>query len=194
MDGRIILYSSASQKIGEFLHQHFNRDSENGRFFPSSNIAVAADSFRQVGGFDAAFHRSASEDRDFCDRWLRLGWRLVTAQDAVVSHNREMSFRGYWKQHYSYGRGAFTYATARRVRNGGPVPFEGWRFHAGMISAPLRERVTPRSLYLSILIVVSQIAVVAGHFTEARARKRKTVALEQTAKPQAIQNSASLPR
>ena len=187
-------YSSASHKISEFLHQHFNRDPWNGRFFQSNNIAIGVGPFRQIGGFDAAFQRSASEDRDFCDRWLGLGWRLVTARDAVVIHYREMWFRGYWRQHFSYGRGAFTYATARRARNGGPVPFEGWRFHVGLILAPLREQVRPKSLYLSILIVVSQIAVVAGYFTESRARKRKTVPVEQMDKPQAIRDSASLPR
>jgi GT2 family glycosyltransferase len=187
-------YAAASQRIIDFLHQHFNCDPENGRFFPSNNIAVSADLFRQVGGFDAAFQRSASEDRDFCDRWLTMGWKLVAAWDAVVIHHRDMSFHGFWRQQHSYGRGAHTYAEARRRRNGGPVPFEGWRFHVGMILAPLRDEVGPRSLYLSFLIVVSQIAVVAGYFAEARAQNRNPLPAEQTAKPLTVQDSASLRR
>jgi len=166
---------SASQAITDFLHQHFNRDPQHGRFFPSNNIALSAELFRQIGGFDTAFLRSASEDRDLCDRWLRRGWRLVAVPDAVVLHYRNMSFPGFWKQHFLYGCGAFSYARARRQRNAGPVPFEGWRFHAGMITSPLRRSLRPRSLYLSLLILVSQFAVVAGYACEARTQKQQRV-------------------
>jgi GT2 family glycosyltransferase len=168
-----IPYSAASQEIADFLDQHFNRDKEHGRFFPSNNIAVPAELYREIGGFDVAFVRSASEDRDLCDRWLRRGWRLVSAPEAVAVHNRPMSLRTFCKQHFLYGRGAFSYAAARRRRNNGPVPFEGWRFHAGMILAPLRRSIAPASLYLSFLILVSQFAVVFGYFSEARRQKQQ---------------------
>jgi len=174
LGGRVVnglpnnLNSEASQAIVDYLHQHMNGDPEHGRFFPSNNIAVAADLYRQIGGFDANFRRNASEDRDFCDRWLRHGLRLVAVPDAVVVHSREMSFLGFWKQHFQYGRGAYSYAVARRRRNGGPVPFEGWRFHAGMILAPLRKSVGPQPVYLSFLIFISQVAIVAGYGCQAR--------------------------
>jgi GT2 family glycosyltransferase len=164
---------TASQEIIDFLGEHFNRDPERGRFFPSNNIAVAAELFRQIGGFNPDFWRSASEDRDFCDRWLGQGWRLVSVPDAVVVHFRNMTLPGFWKQHLVYGRGAFSYATARRRRSNGPVPFEGWRFHAGMILAPLRRSLQPTSFYLSFLILVSQVAVVIGYSSERRAWKRQ---------------------
>jgi len=163
--------AAASQQIADFLYRHFNRDPARGRFFPSNNIAVAAELYRQVGGFDATF-RIASEDRDLCDRWLWHGLRLVAVPDAAVVHSRNMSFQGFWKQHFQYGRGAFAYATARRLRGGGPVPFEGWRFHLGLILAPLRRSVRPRSFYLSFLILISQVAIVVGYGCEARARVR----------------------
>jgi GT2 family glycosyltransferase len=166
---------AASQAIIDFLGEHFNRDPAGGRFFPSNNIAMAAELFRQIGGFDATFWRSASEDRDFCDRWLGRGWRLVAAPDAVVLHSRNMTFQGFWKQHRLYGRGAFSYAMARRRRSNGPVPFEGWRFHAGMILAPLRKSLRPRSFYLSFLILVSQVAVVVGYASEGWAWKQRNV-------------------
>jgi GT2 family glycosyltransferase len=168
-------YDAASQEIIDFLHQHFNRDPERARFFPSNNIAVPAELFRRIGGFDAGFRRSASEDRDFCDRWLSRGWRLVAAPAAVVVHSRNMSFRDFWRQHFAYGRGAVMFADARRLRNGGRVPFEGWRFHAGMILAPLRRSVRPHSFYLSFLILVSQLAVTAGYASEARTQKQERV-------------------
>ena len=168
-------YSAASQEIVDFLHSHFNRDPQHGRFFPSNNIVVAARPFREIGGFDAAFRRSASEDRDFCDRWLRRGWHLVSAAEAVVVHNRAMSFRTFCKQHFLYGRGAFRYAEARRKRNGGPVAFEGWRFHLGMVTAPLRRSITPSAVYRSFLILVSQFAVVIGYFREKRTQVQECI-------------------
>ena len=106
-----------------------------------------------MGGFDSAFRRNASEDRDFCDRWLLRGRRLVTAPDAVILHFREMSVQDFWKQHFRYGCGAFTYATARRLRNAGPVPFEGWRLHIGLIVSPLGTVVGSQI----VLLVVSYL-------------------------------------
>lgn len=168
-------YSQASQDIIDFLHCHFNRDPEQGRFFPSNNIAVAAELYRQIGGFDQAFLRSASEDRDFCDRWLRSGRRLVSVPDAVVQHNRAMTLASFWMQHFLYGRGAFEYAQARKGRGSGPVPFEGWRFHAGMILAPLTQGAAPNAFFRSVLILFSQIAVAVGYFRESRAQKQGSV-------------------
>ena len=163
----------ASQHIHEFFREHFNPDPDNCRFFPSNNIAVAAALYRQIGGFDPEFRRNAAEDRDFCDRWLRSGSRLAMAPDAFVVHCHEMSFLGFWKQHYRYGRGAFTFATARRQRNGGPVPFEGSSVHLNLILSPVRKSFRPMSFYLSVLIFVSQVANLIGYLMEARAFKQQ---------------------
>ncbi len=168
-------HDEASQDIHEFYRDYFNRDPDDCRFFPSNNIAVAKARYRQIGGFDAEFRRNAAEDRDFCDRWLQSGSRLVRAQDAFIVHFRDMSLRGFLYQHYRYGRGAFTYATARRQRNGGPVRFEGWRVHANLIAFPVRKSFRPRSFYLSFLLFISQFANLLGYFAEARAVKREGV-------------------
>lgn len=180
--GRVInalpdnLNSAASQAITDYLHEHFNRDPERCRFFPSNNIALATASFRKIGGFDPVFARAASEDRDFCDRWLAGGLTLVAAPGAVVLHYRAMSFRGFWKQHFLYGRGAFEFAQARLRRNAGAVPFEGWLFHFDLLTAPIRKSLRPRSFCLSLLIIVSQIAVAFGYAFQARNRQQRGAA------------------
>ncbi|HEX5227279.1 MAG TPA: glycosyltransferase [Bryobacteraceae bacterium] len=168
-------YSQASQDIIDFLHNRFNGDQQHGRFFPSNNIALAAELFREIGGFDLAFHRSASEDRDLCDRWLQSGRSLVSVPDAVVKHNRAMTLRSFWKQHFLYGRGAFQYAQARKRRGSGPVPFEGWRFHAGMILWPRTQGGGPNAFYRSVLVLLSQVAVTIAYFCESRAQKQQAV-------------------
>jgi len=166
-------HAEASQRIHEFFREHFNRDPDNCRFFPSNNIAVAAALYRQIGGFDSEFRRNAAEDRDFCDRWLQSGSRLVMARDACIVHFHHMSFLGFCKQRYRYGRGAFTYATARRQRTTDPVPFQGWGVHAKLIAFPLRKSFRPGALYVSFLVFVSQVANLIGYFTEARASKQQ---------------------
>ena len=168
-------YSQASQDIIDFLHLNFNRDPEQGRFFPSNNIAVAADLYRAFGGFDLAFRRSASEDRDLCDRWLQCGRRLVSVTSAVVQHNRAMTLRSFLKQHFLYGRGAFEYAQARKRRGSGPVPFEGWRFHARMILSPFSQEAASNAFVRSVLVLLSQVAVTWGYFRESRVQKQRRV-------------------
>jgi GT2 family glycosyltransferase len=188
LGGRVInglpgnAHDAASQQITDFLCQHFNRDFQQGRFFPSNNIALASNLYREIGGFDPVFRRSASEDRDLCDRWLGRGWRLVAVRDAVVVHSRNMSLQGFCKQHFFYGRGAFIYAEARRRRGSGPVPFEGWRFHAGMILAPLGKSLGLRSFYLAFLIFLSQAAVVLGYACEIRVQKKQRLFQLQSGK------------
>jgi GT2 family glycosyltransferase len=161
--GRVInaltenVYAVASQMIIDYCFAHFNADPANARFFSTNNIAVAAELYRQAGGFDRSF-RFASEDRDFCDRWLSRGLKLALSPEAVVLHRHAMDLRGFWRQQFAYGRGARVYATARRRRGAGPVPFEGWRFHLGMLAAP--------TVNLCALALMSQTAVAAGYAWE----------------------------
>jgi len=155
--------AAASQLLIDYIHTRFNRDAENARFFPSNNIAVAAGLYRQIGGFDEAFRYAASEDRDLCDRWLSHGRRMVWVGQALVSHHRPMSPAGFWKQHFLYGGGAFSYALARRRRSAGPVPFEGWRFHAGLVLAPFRFTTGVSAIRLVSWLLLSQVAVIAGY-------------------------------
>jgi GT2 family glycosyltransferase len=56
---------------------------------------------------------AAGEDREFCDRWLRHGYRMAYVPKATVYHAHELTFCTFWRQHFGYGRGAFS--SARRV-------------------------------------------------------------------------------
>src|SRR5271166_6145454 len=133
------VYSAASQAISDYFRAHVNRDAERGRFCSGNNFAVPADSYSKLGGFDTSFARAAAEDRDFCDRWLSAGLRIISVADALVLHYRGMSFRDFWRHYFHYGRGAFVFAQTRLRRNAGPVSFEGWGFHLGLVLAPLRK-------------------------------------------------------
>jgi GT2 family glycosyltransferase len=133
-------YAEASQHIQELVYAHYNADPEAARFFASNNLAVPRAAFLELGGFDAERFPRASEDRDFCDRWLASGRTLRYAPAAVVQHARALDLPGFARQHMAYGRGAARYQRARAERGSGrlrdDVPFHLnrslWRRTLGM--------------------------------------------------------------
>jgi len=113
------LYSKTSQAIIDFVYSYYNADYEYARFFASNNLAVPADRFASLGGFHPHWPRVASEDREFCDRWLHAGYRMIYASDAIVYHSHWLTFRTFWQLHFNYGRGAFHFHRVRSQRRSG---------------------------------------------------------------------------
>ena len=159
-------YASASQIISDVVYAHYNREAARPRFFASNNIAVSAGLFHDVGGFNENFPLAAAEDRDFADVWQTRGFRLAWAPDAIVRHAHSMGLRGFWRQHFTYGRGAFQYHEARGARGHGGVAFEGVGFHFAMVAEPFRRKCGSR-LLLSSLAALSQLAVASGYTRQA---------------------------
>ena len=160
-------YAVASQIVYDYCYLHLNSYLEKATFFSSNNLALAKDLYDRLGGFDVTFKFPAGEDRDFCDRFMGLGWKLKCAPDATVVHYHQMGLHGFWRQHFGYGRGGCAYAIARRRRNRGHFPFGGWRFHLGLVFAPFHRARHEGALRLSALTFLSQAAVLAGYATEA---------------------------
>ncbi|MBN1259042.1 MAG: glycosyltransferase [Anaerolineae bacterium] len=164
------VYSTASQWIVDMVYAHFNADPTQARFFATNNLAVPAAAFRAVGGFDGAHFIFASEDRDFCDRWLHHGQRLVYAPQAIVYHAHPLSLRSFWRQHLSYGRGAFRFHRARARRNSGQIRND-ISFHAHLPALIRRTRPPGRigrQVHLLSLLAVWQLANAVGYFLEYR--------------------------
>src|SRR5207244_12942311 len=104
-------------------------DPDQARFFTSNNLAVARDRFRAIGGFDASFGAAAAEDREFCDRWLAHGHRMIYAADAIVSHVHPLTFRTFCQHHFWYGRCAFWFRRVRVRRGAGRVQVQSPPFY-----------------------------------------------------------------
>ncbi len=79
-------WSEASQLLVGFLHGYYNREPGSARFLTSNNLAFPRTGLVDVGGFDPVYQRAAAEDRGLCDRWTRLGRRLIYVPGARVSH------------------------------------------------------------------------------------------------------------
>jgi len=116
-------WSTASQRVIDLVYAYYNADPGQATFLASNNLAVHADAFRELGGFDERFR--TAEDRDFCRRWLAAGHELIYVPGAVVEHAHRLTGQDFVLQQFAYGRGAFHFhrtaaregdSQARRVR------------------------------------------------------------------------------
>ncbi|MDT7541869.1 MAG: hypothetical protein QOE33_1773 [Acidobacteriota bacterium] len=161
------IYSAASQTIIDVVYEHFNENGE-AHFFASNNFAVPARGFRAIGGFDEKF--VTSEDRDLCDRWLRHGYKMTYAPEALIQHAHPLTLRSLWRQHFGYGRGAFRFHRARRER--GAERFKPDRnFYLKLLRRPSSNGKGTRACALTALVVWTQLASTAGFAYEMLRRR-----------------------
>ena len=156
------MFAAASQTLISYLYDYFNRDPGEAWFLASNNFALAAESFRSVGGYDPTYPRAAAEDRDLCDRLRAGGHSMVYAPGAVVYHSHPLSLPAFWSQHFDYGRGARRYWRAHRQRCGDAVRVQPPRFYSGMLAYALRQEHTRNAPAVAALLVLSQAANAAG--------------------------------
>ena len=159
------LYATASQKLIDYLYEYYNRIHTQDSFFASNNIAMPADSFRALGGFDVSFPLAAAEDRDFCDRWNQK-YPMVYTPEAKVKHYHNLNLVSFWRQHFGYGRGAFCFHQLRAQRTTKKIEVEPISFYVRLLTYPFTQPTDKSQLLVSILFLISQVANVAGFFWE----------------------------
>ena len=111
-------YARVGGLILELAYSHqSSRLPRGARFFAANNLALPADRFRMLGGFNPRL--DASEDRELCDRWAEHGFGMTFVPEAVIRHATPTNLLGFCRKHFGYGRGAFAYqqgALASRAR------------------------------------------------------------------------------
>lgn len=155
-------FAEASQSLIGHLYEYYGAEAGRPTFLASNNLAVDAEAFRAIGGFDERLPRAAAEDREFCDRWLASGRRLGFAPDALVRHAHDLNLRTFARQHFNYGRGALYYHRARARRGGGALRVEPPRFYIQLLRRPLRESPGARGVVGAALLGVAQVVNAAG--------------------------------
>jgi GT2 family glycosyltransferase len=175
-------FSTATQLIVNYVYAENERETAGTRMFSSNNLAMRADLFRELGGFTEAFPLAAGEDHDFCHRWQHEGWRTVFVPDAVVRHDHLLTWRGFLRQHFNYGRGLYfcRRLIAQRERMVFRVRHAG--FYVGLVGFPLAEIEGPRGWVYSGLVLVSQFATLAGAAWEWASSRWSGVARGESAK------------
>ena len=162
-------YAATSQLIIDTAYERYNPPGAGAaHFFASNNMALMADRFRAIGGFNRNF--TTSEDRELCDRWLRSGYRLTYAPEATVYHARLLSFRGLWRQHFGYGRGAWLFHRMRARCGDGPLRPD-WELYWRLAMAPFAEGSGKRSAMIAALMLTAQMANCAGFLYESLHRR-----------------------
>jgi glycosyltransferase involved in cell wall biosynthesis len=165
-------FARASQVLIDHLYDHYGTDRE-GAFFASNNLAADRAAFLDVGGFDTSFPKPGGEDRELGDRWAAHGHGHRFVPDAVVDHHHGMGWREFWRQHRTYGEGAYHYHRTRAPRVGhGPRP-EPVSFYARLVTRPLRVR-TAQPWRTAALLVASQVANAVGFATAAVTARRRS--------------------
>ena len=160
-------YSVASQIIVDYLCRWYNTDPEQAGFSASNNLAIPAKGFHAIGGFDTTFTRAAGEDREFCDRWLYHGYRLVYASEVLVYHRHSLTFGTFLSQHFKYGRGAFRFHQAERVRhNLKRARLQPFSFYQYLVKAPFLRATGQQAFMLSGLMLICQISTAVGYSWE----------------------------
>lgn len=168
-------YSTASQQLIDCLYGYYNAGASGAGFLASNNLAMPAEHFRAMGGFDTDFPRAAGEDRELCYRWLHHGHRMIYAPEALVHHAHHLTFGGFLRQHFNYGRAAFHFHLKRMRRGEQRVRLEPLSFYLNLLRYPLSEGRGLRAARLMALLALSQVANALGYLWETTGRSRRAV-------------------
>lgn len=164
-------WAEVSQVLLDYLFESFNQNRKQAGFFISNNLAIPASNFSQIGGFDIRFPLAAAEDRELCDRWLRLGLPLGYVKEAVVKHYHDLSLAGFLRQHFNYGRGAWIYRQIRVESSPQAPALESRRFYSGLLCFPLKRFTLIKGALFGGALVLSQMANAAGFLRQAASSK-----------------------
>ena len=162
-------FASASQLLIDYLYEQWNAQSPGAQFFTSNNMVMRREDFLELGGFDTTFTLAASEDREWCERWLASNRVLVYTPNATIRHAHDLTLKSLWRQHFAYGCGAWQFHRARAARGG-----QFWKprlsFYTDLMRFPLtraRQRQTNyKPLVLIALLFLTQFAALCGFLFE----------------------------
>lgn len=168
-------YSTASQTLCDYLQMCWNSTTTKATFFASNNLAMPMKCFKAVGGFDAGWDRAAGEDRDLCDRLIEQGYRLVSVPNAVVRHAHVLTARGFLRQHFNYGWGAYHLHQLRARRSRGYLRFEPVSFYLNMMAYPFTQTPARQAAFIAMLLGFAQAATALGWISAGMSCCRKRV-------------------
>jgi GT2 family glycosyltransferase len=162
------LYAATSQLFASFLTSSLNVVPNHGGFWTTSNLAVPADTFRALGGFNPTLPFAGGEDWELCSRWLAEGHRICYAPEAVVYHAHHMNLRTFWLQHFHYGRGRFRVQCLRGQNNWQPRRRSVWSVGRQLLRYFRQHAPLWQVPFLVGLVAVSRVADNSGVFWEKR--------------------------
>jgi len=156
------LYDCTSHLLSYHRYHRYKTAATPVEFLATNNLAMQTELFHRVGGFIPNLEM-AYEDREFCDRWLRFGYRLTYAPEAIVRHCREMTLGSFCRQHWDYGRMACRYCDLAGNEVSGRIRRRLPQVYLDVARLALRE---DRSLSILGLAGLSQVIAASGFLLE----------------------------
>ncbi|MFH1481531.1 MAG: glycosyltransferase [Pseudomonadota bacterium] len=160
------LYSTASQLMVDYLYARYNAVATRARFFTSNNMAVPSNYFKSIGSFDTSYRFAAGEDRDFFKRWLSQGLCMIYAPEVKVYHSHRLTFSGFCRQHFKYGRGAYRFHFSATDHGERRVKMESFPFYLKLLCYPFTRAKGLHTPCLLTLMAISQLATALGYWVE----------------------------
>lgn len=154
--------AAASQQLVSFLYSYYG-DENPSRFFCSNNLALPADRFWELAGFDPTFPNPAGEDRDLCERWRGAGFPMYYEVRAVVRHFHGMKLVSFWRQHFRYGCGVVGLNERRTDAGRAAIRPERVAFYTDLLRSPFRARDLRQPARVAALLALSQLASACGY-------------------------------
>ena len=152
----------------EWLAQRFvdaeRLDSDRFGFTASNGFAMRREAFQRSGGFSPNFPLAASEDREFCVRWIAAGFHIDVLPELEIQHHFPLTLATFVAQQWRYGRGAFHFRLCVPADQGPRV--RNIRFYLGVVFGPFRSHGLLRGVRVGMLAAFSQFLVWAGYLRE----------------------------
>ena len=159
--------STASHLLLKFVLEYYNEGIGKTGFLSGNNQAVPASGFRAIGGFDEVFPPGVgADDRELCDRWVDFGRPLVYAPEARIYHPYVYTLRGFVRQHFKNGRGAWYFRRIRAKRNRRVEVEPLHSFYGKLLRYPLEQKCGLKTPLFVFLLAISQIANGSGFYWE----------------------------
>ena len=154
-------------RVNDAVTQHLHQWSSAHNvppFAPIHNLALPRDRFEKIGGFRSAARTPRGEDRDLIARWAERGWPTDVAEQALIIHDRQISFVDSLRQHHRYGRGAYHFAQQLSDRGQDSRLFKGPRFYLVML-----HRVQQAAGWWGLpAVALAQVLTAVGYLRERR--------------------------
>jgi GT2 family glycosyltransferase len=159
-------YSTTAHVILDVVYEYYDPGQGRPHFFPTSNFALPAQGFREIQGFDPTWPLAAAEDRELCYRWIRRGFELVHAPEAIVYHRHSLNLASFCSLHFKYGRGAYHYHLLRGGGEGAGGLQPDLEFYWNCFCYPWRHFGPWQALRITTLLVVWQLFNAAGYLSQ----------------------------
>ena len=134
----------------------------SGAFFTTNNLVVPRDAFTAMGGFDSALR--FGEDREFCYRWTAKGGRFIYAPCAIVQHLHGLTMGSFLRLHFCYGMGTAWFRERSRQAGLESVRLSSLGWYLDLVLSGVRRTKGLRGLWLTLLLVATQVAAATGFF------------------------------